>query len=412
MGWRTGHWAALAATLVVGIAVRIALLPAEGLRGDLDQFVGWVHHIARNGLGSLYQPTEAGPVTFGPVMGYVWAVLAGVQPAFQTATDASDLGIRVLMKVPASLADIGLAVVVAYALRARPGWAVVGAAAILLHPAVIDVSAWWGQYESIYVLAAAIAAVLAINDRNGWAAAAIALALMTKPQALPMLVPFAAWFWARNGWTGLARAGAIGLAVAALVWLPFIPTGGPAGYLSNLATYQNEIFAVASLRAWNLWWLFQTFAAGGSFVADGPGFVGPVSLRLIGYLLAGAMELLVAVVIVRDPRPRTLLLGLATAVLGGFALLTQMHERYAFGGVAFLALLLPDRRLRWVGAAFGLAFTANLLAAVPPTTGIGSVLPVGGAVGVVGSISMLAITAIVAFLVVDRREDDGFDPAV
>ena len=38
-----------------------------------------------------------------------------------------------------------------YAFRAKPVWAVVTAAMILFHPAVFDVSARWGQYESIYL---------------------------------------------------------------------------------------------------------------------------------------------------------------------------------------------------------------------------------------------------------------------
>jgi len=105
---------------VAGIAIRVVLLPTEGLRGDIDQFVGWVHHIATQGLSTLYEGTDAGPVTFGPVMAYIWALLAAIQPAFATVTDASDPAIRALMKVPASLADIGLAALVVYALRDRP----------------------------------------------------------------------------------------------------------------------------------------------------------------------------------------------------------------------------------------------------------------------------------------------------
>ena len=123
-GWRRADWLVLAAAFVVGIAIRVALLPTQGLRGDIDQFVGWVHHIATNGLGTLYEGTDAGPVTFGPVMAYVWSVLAAIQPAFTTATDAADPAIRVLMKVPASLADLGLAGLAAFALRDRPRWAV------------------------------------------------------------------------------------------------------------------------------------------------------------------------------------------------------------------------------------------------------------------------------------------------
>ncbi len=86
-----------------------------------------------------------------------------------------------------------------YAFRDRPLWAVIAAAIVLLHPAVIDVSAWWGQYESIYLFFALAAVVFALNGHNGLAAAALAVCLMTKPQALPFILPFAAWFWAHGG---------------------------------------------------------------------------------------------------------------------------------------------------------------------------------------------------------------------
>ena len=48
-----------------------------------------------------------------------------------------------------------------------------------------------------------------------------------------------------------------------------------------------------------------------------------------------------------------------------------MHERYAYGALVFLMLLVPDVRMRWLGVAFGVVFTLNLLAAVPPTPEIG-----------------------------------------
>jgi hypothetical protein len=72
--------------------------------------------------------------------------------------------------------------------------------------------------------------------------------------------------------------------------------------------------------------------------------------------------------------------------------LTTMHERYAFGALIFLALLLPDRRVLALWLVFGVAFTLNLLAAIPPTPEIASVLPVSGVFGVTGSIVTLGVT--------------------
>jgi hypothetical protein len=391
----------LGAVLIVGAAIRLLLLPTPGLRGDLDQFVGWVHHIATDGLGSLYSGTAAGPVTFGPVMAYVWGVLATIQPAFATVTDASDPAIRALMKTPASIADLGLGLLVAFALRDRPRWAVLAAGAVVLHPAVFYVSAWWGQYESVFLLSGLGAAVAATRGRNGLAAALVAVSLMTKPQAIAFIIPFAAWFWAqgyslggvRSAVLGLARAAAIGVAVILVLWLPFVGANGPANYLGNLGTYQNEIFNVASLRAWNPWWLLQEAAAGGSFVRDDVAVAGPLTLRHLGYLLTGVLSVAIGSAIIRDPRPRTFLLGLVASVLVVFTFMTQMHERYAFAALAYLVLLLPDRGPRWLFVAFSIVFMLNLIAAVPPTDAVATALPVGGVLGVAGSLAMIAMTA-------------------
>ena len=48
------------------------LLPTDGLRGDLDQFVLWVHGIAVNGLPNAYDQQ----LSFPPVMAYVWWLLS------------------------------------------------------------------------------------------------------------------------------------------------------------------------------------------------------------------------------------------------------------------------------------------------------------------------------------------------
>ncbi len=403
--WSRREIVALAAVMVVGIAVRVALLPTSGLRGDIDQFALWVHGIAVGGLANAYDHN----LSFPPVMAYVWGFLAVIEPAFRTATDASDPAIRAVLKVPASAADVGLALLVGYTLRERPRWAVAGAASILLHPAVIDVSAWWGQYESIYLLSALAAAVLAIHGRNGWAAVAIAISVMTKPQALLFVVPFAAWFWAIGGWRGAVRAGAIGAGVVAILWLPFVAAGGPANYLHNVGTYQADIFNILSIRAWNAWWLVQQSAAGGRFLADNVAVLGPLTPRQVGYLIVAALELLVAAAIIRDPRPRTLILGLGASVLVAFSFATQMHERYAYGALVFLGLLVAEPRLRWLGLAFGAVFTLNLLAAIPPTPEIGQRLQVSGPLGIAGSVAMLAISYGAVRLLLQRSPSQPVD---
>jgi Gpi18-like mannosyltransferase len=391
---RTQALLVFAAGLALAMVARITLWPTLGLTGDLDQFVEWVHGLATGPIGRAYDQN----VSFPPVMVYVWSLLAALEPAFRTVTTSADPAIRAIMKAPASLADLALGGLIAWHLRATPRWAVGGALLVLLHPAVIDVSAWWGQYESIYVLSGVLAFVLAVRGHSLFAAAAIAAAVMTKPQALPFAVPFAAWFLARDGWVGAIRAALVGIVVIVVLWLPFIQAGGVQGYARNLAEYQGDIFAILSLRAWNLWWLVQELLAGGSFVSDTSPILGPIALRHVGYGLALLGELAVFALVYRAARPRALALGLAAAVLVPFCLLTSMHERYAFGVLAFLPLAFPDRRVLALTVVFGVVFTLNLLAAIPPTPAIGAALPVGGILGIAGSVAMLAILAATVLL--------------
>jgi Gpi18-like mannosyltransferase len=377
---------------MIAIAVRVALLPTAGFRPDLDQFVIWVHDIATRGLGAAYRQD----LSFPPVMTYIFAVLGGLDPAFRTATAAADPTLRVLMKLPATLADAGLAAGVAWSLRSRPGWAVAGALGILLHPAVLYLSAWWGQFESIYLLSALIAFLLAVSGRPIPAGVALAISLMTKPQALPFLVPFAAWVLGRYGVRTAVATALAGAITIGVLWLPFIAAGGPLDYLHNLAAYQGETFSVVSLRAWNVWWFLQEQVSGG-FISDASRIAGPVTLRWIGLAMAGFGETLVFLAVLRRPTARGLALGLACATLVAFSLLTTMHERYAYGAVVFLALLLPERGPRLAWLAFGILFTLNLVAAIPATQELASI-PVGGALGIAGSLGMLALTAVCLWL--------------
>jgi hypothetical protein len=183
----------------------------------------------------------------------------------------------------------------------------------------------------------------------------------------------------------------VGAIVIAVLWLPFLPDGGPSRYLSNLGTYQNDIFSVLSLRAWNPWWLLQQ-SAGSTFLSDRDALLGPLSPRLIGLAVTGVLELAVFIAVLRRPTPRSLALGMAASVLVSFAFLTTMHERYAFGALVFLVPLLPDRRVLALWIVFGVAFTLNLLAAVPATDEIRNALPAFGPLALIGSVALFSVT--------------------
>ena len=397
---------------LAGLLIRtIVLLPAPGFVGDIDQFVVWAAHIARDGLPNAYDQQ----LSFGPVMVYVWGLLGFLHPALASAIDSSDPAVRILMKLPAVAADLVIAGAMWFALRGNPRVAFVAVGAAFLHPAIWFVSAWWGQYDSIYAAAGVVAFVLAIRGRDAWAVVALTVALMTKPQAAPLVIPFAAWFFARAGGGAgglgaigkLVRLALVGLATLAILWLPFASTGGPLRYLEGLGRYQDEFYGVASVNAWNLWWLLQEVAAGGAFVLDTAPLVGGMSYRVAGYLLTGAALLVVAYGVSRRPTPRSLAIGLAASALVAFAFLTTMHERYAFAAVPMLLFVIDDRRVRWLAALFGVAFFLNLLAA--SSDYLGALVPIHGPVGIVASLVNVACALL---LVLETVRAPGPDAAL
>jgi len=392
--------ALLVAGLVVGGAVRLFLLPSHGLRLDLDLFVSWVHGIA---TGSFSNAFDLG-VTFPPTMVYVWGALAAVEPAFRTTADAADPWIRTVMKTPASIADLAIAVTIWWGLKERALLAAVAACLILLHPTVFGVSAFWGQYEPIYVLPAVVAAVLVARGHADLSAVAIGIAAMAKPQAAPLIVPFVAWWFATGGPTGLARRLAVLAATVFVLWLPFLAAGGPARYLETIDFYQNGNFAVLSMNAWNAWWLVQWFAGSGMFVSDSFPILGPITPRLIGFGIAGVLALGIAYVVYRRPNLRTLALGLAAMALVTFCFLTTMHERYAYASIVFLVVALTDIRAIVLWFALGIIVTANTFMAIP-TTDWWFLAPLG-------SVAMIALTvAALAILLGELRAPPDDQPA-
>ena len=62
-------------------------------------------------------------------------------------------------------------------------------------------------------------------------------------------------------------------------------------------------------------------------------------------------------------------------------------------------LLIPEARVRWLGLAFGVVFTLNLVAAIPATKELGQLLPVWGPLGLLGSVAMVLIAATAVALV-------------
>ena len=393
--WSRRSLAALTIAIIAGIAVRLYWLPDPGYRADIDEFVDAVKRIANVGLGHAYDER----MSFGPVMAYIWGLQGAIEPAFRTGLDAHDVGIRVFMKLPAAIADLGLAALLVVFFRDRPVRAVAAAAIVLLNPAIWIDSAWWGQFESVFTLSILAAFVLAADKRELPAAVLLGVALMTKPQALPLLLPFAAWFLANGGWWTLVRAMAAGGLTILVLWLPFIGAFGPTNYLESLLYYSNDKFGYLSFGAWNVWWLFQETVTG-QVAPDTIAILGPIPAKYVAYAGTGLLALVVGCADSRLRTVQALALGLVAMSLISFCFLTQMHERYSYAAIVFLLLLLPDRRALALEVGLSVVFVINLAAAASLVGNISQKVDLFGPNAIVGSVAMIAITLVATALVV------------
>ncbi len=256
------------------------------------------------------------------------------------------------------LALISLVFYVAYQ-KAGVGWAALATALLAFNPGWMAVTAWWGQTDSIFVFFLLLTAYLLTRNRPGWAWAVYALAWLAKFQSIivfPLLIVLSVRRYGfRKTLTGLA----IFAAIFGLVTLLFYAAAGSAALLP----YQNvDLYPQTSVNAFNFWyWLI------GGWVPDNLPLLGSITFYQIGIgLLGGATALLcLRAWLVRD-RDDDLLLW-AVAGCSFFILPTQIHERYLYPAVVFLALaVVRDWRILLIYVVAAVAFSANILAFAEP----------------------------------------------
>ena len=337
-------------------------------------------------------------------MAWVMAGLAALEPAFRTVTDATDPAIRALTKVPASLAELGIAAAVGWWFRDRP-WAALGAVAVvLLWPVTWAVSAWWGRTDALVVLPAVLAVLAARARLPSLVAVFAAISLMTGPAALPFLVPFGAWFLGAQGLRGTAKGVVVGGITVILLWLPFVAANGPANWLEH-AGAAGAIVTNLSEGAWNPWWAIQALGAGGDAVVDSTAAVGGLAFRQVGQALAAIFAVVVFVGVYRRRTAQGLATGLAAMSLVAFVCLTGRQAADAYAAFVFLLMAINGRVLLVAWGLFAVAVTANLLFAAPPA---GLPLPDQRSFGLAGAavITLVALIAVLWTNVGERERRD------
>jgi Gpi18-like mannosyltransferase len=372
LAWRLDTPAGLVAMFAVAFLVRVLLAPYFGFHGDLRLFGMWAQRLAAVGPHKFYVPGQF--ADYPP--GYLYVLwITGKLSAAPS---------YLLLKLPALVADLGLAWIAGtLAARIAPAslkerWPVrtLVAASVLFNPAVIALSAVWGQVDSVPAMLVLWSLLLLFTGRQSLrreleAFVLFAVAIAMKPQS-GFVVPLMLYSLYRrylhrrtrpelvDGALSIAVIGAVSLGLWAVSGLAFglRPDG-----LLRFYRQSASVYPVTSANAFNLWGAvaFWRNDSTGDHV---------LSVAGISALRLGMLAFLAGVVYVlwRSHRAiergsdeaRVLMVGAATTSLLAYTLLTRMHERYMFLSLAVLTPLVFVPRLRLALAGLSALFLLNL----------------------------------------------------
>jgi Gpi18-like mannosyltransferase len=345
--------------VMAALSIRLFFLTMPDPVGDLE--------LDARRMGFLYSSGLAGTFTGGadylPLRLYMWLFLGKLAPAlgatFQPPVPAPT---AILVKLPNLIADL-LTVPLIYAWSRR--WRSVRRSAIITAlytfapPIWINV-AWWGQGDALLMLPLLLMVMLLPRSGGRWSWVCWAVAFLIKPQAIvfaPLLYA-ATLHW--HGRRGLVKGGAIALLLLVAGCAPLVLAGQGPGLMQ---AYVGSVgrFPMLTSGAYNLWYLLMR---GASQPDVGQG-VGGLSFSLIGLTLVGLATLLVCLALLRRADSPARAEAAAALALSFFLLPTQIHERYAFFTLPFLALRLStDWRLVPIYLLLALNATLNIFGAL------------------------------------------------
>ena len=355
----------LFATILLAILARLPLLLTPGY--DVRGYKVWARGVWEVGLGRAYAqpfPDPGGPYHYSPLFLYSLRVVGIVYSALRPDGTWEDQLLATLIKLPASMAELLLGLLIWRFLCARVGARVaLGAtAAYLLNPALIWNTAYWGSIDILHALPTLAALIATEFGASGAAGALAALALGSKLTALPGLLALTPPFLRAPRRLLWAIVGA--LCTLGVLILPII-VQGQIGSLIRALFGNVGLYPAASANAHNLWWLVT---GGQGTRPDTTILFAGVDYRRAGFLLFTLFTVGIGIRLWRQGAD--LALPFVASALLSFAfcmLTTEVHENWFYPLFAPLLIAAAlDRRYRALYLAVSLTFLANLALHDPP----------------------------------------------
>ncbi|HEU5422611.1 MAG TPA: hypothetical protein VFU72_03640 [Nitrolancea sp.] len=370
----------LAIILLLGLGARLALAPHGGFAGDAQSFRRWAVALVQLPLGDFYASISNADHLPGDLW-LLWGV-AHLYHLVSPEMDVQGAGFLFLLKLVPALADAGVGAMLFVIARqlagARAG--LLAAAGYVFNPAVIFLSATWGQWDAVSAFVMTVALWLLLRGDLAWALPVLSYATLIKPQIALLfpLLALACWRWSRDGavvgaprgfrpWqpVRLALGALASLALFLALSLPFgvgLPLMGTRWNIVERLSFALNRYQSVSLNAFNLWGILG-HAGAGQIVNDRRPFLLGVSYHIWGEFLF-ALAALGALALFAWRPGRLMALWAAFALFfAAFMLPTRVHERYLLPALVLgIALAAVVPAMRWLVAALSLTYLVNIVA--------------------------------------------------
>lgn len=340
-------------TFLIGIAVRLYLTTLPAQYYDIATYEAWGKIMIAKG------PYEFFPTTWTdylPLPIYFCSFIV-----MMTEYIKADFGL--VFKIVVSVIEMSLIAAI-WKLVKSPGKKYL-LPFLVLSPALIGDSSWWGQLDTIPSLLSVLTMVLITSEKRTRAKLMIAalsfgIAVAFKPimvLAVPVLT-----ILLLTGPKGIMNFLIFGAASFAVFMIPSIGSAdNPLKFVIEKTIEQSNTYPYTTINGWNMW---SVPALNNSWPPDNRSILG-VTAQSFGHILFG----IITVCLFFQWKKKKFDMRMAPRIAGVllvafYTFTTRMHERHLFFGLPFLALAsLTDRSIRIPLAILTATFTLNLWAA-------------------------------------------------
>lgn len=247
--------------LVGGLILRLFLSFYGTYQIDFDTWRSWANTLTEVGFSGFYQNTWC---DYLPGYLYILRGLNWIHINFPWLPE------KILFKLPANLADLGIALTIYGVLSqvTQAKKAKLASLAYFFNPASLANSTFWGQIDSVHGLLILLAVLLGAGERFVLSGVLAALSFMIKPQSITLL-PILGFFLVRllrqksalkQLLSGMKLVLALGLTCIGLI-LPFIWSEvtvanfltQPLLFLLKQFTDTYNQYSLTSVNAFNFW---------------------------------------------------------------------------------------------------------------------------------------------------------------